>query len=217
MIIKNYEKEIARVLTAIYWQESNFRFENYKDGFIFTLVTYPRFMYGGETARIDWKARYKGKTITEVCEKVNEFYIEKKPDFYYSSWIQGKPTFKDWSSENGIPVLTEFQLKSKPFTEEDQRFGELLLHLHQKNIFFRIENVWDGGFDIRIIDPQITPSQIEIDDRNISLHPDLNVSTEEMYDDLLPTLDRDWISDINVRDLAEANDWLEEQLHTQMV
>jgi hypothetical protein len=217
MIIKNYDKEISRVLTAIYWQEENFRFENYNEGFIFTLVVYPRFMYGEKTARIDWRVRFKGKTMKEVCERVNDYYILNEPDSYYSSWIQGSPTFKHWTNENIVFVKQEFQLKSKRFTEEDERFGELLMELHRKKIQFRIENVWDRGYDIRIINPELQPSQIEIDDYNISLHPDLDVSTEKKYDDLIQALEDDWIADTNVRNLAEANGWLEDILHSQTV
>ena len=171
MIIKDYNKEIERVLTALYWNEHNFRFENYEGGFVFTLVVYPRFMYGGEAARVDWKARFKGETIKEVCEKVNEYYIVNEPDSYYSSWIQGKPTFKNWVFENDALILKQFPLRSKPFTDGDQRFAEILWQLHQKHIYFRIEDVWDNGYDDRIIDSKIKPTQIEIDERNISLHP----------------------------------------------
>jgi hypothetical protein len=198
MIIINYQEEIAQVLKAIVFSEDNFRFENYADGFVLSRTTFTRFFY---SLNVDWLVRFQGATIREVCEKMTDFYLHEEPEGYYSSWIQGKPTFKGYSAKT-------YPLEYTKPTEEQKRLSTIITELHKQRIFFRMEYIWDSDGLVSIIDPNVRPSNVETDIMNIAAHPDLNVSTAQHYNDLKPLPEKDWIEQLHVERFEDANDWL---------
>jgi hypothetical protein len=207
MIIINYQEEIARVLQAVDYSEDNFRFENYAGGFVFSRTTFTRFFY---PLNVDWLVRFQGTTIREVCEKMTNFYLRDDPDAYYSSWIQGKPTFRAHCGrdESGNDDAKTFPIKYTKLTDKQKHLSEIIMELHSRQIFFRMEYIWDGDGRVSIVDPNVKPSNVETDIMNIAAHPDLSVVTAEKYNDLKPLPEKDWIEKLDVEKFEDANDWL---------
>jgi hypothetical protein len=214
MVEMDYQGHLAQVLTAIYSTEDNFRFENYPSGFVFSRTTYSRVF---DPIDVDWLVRYEANTIKEVCEKMTEYYIREKPDSYYSHWILRKPTFPGLLGDkygNNHPY--DYPIIYGPLTVGERDFAIRLMQLHLSGILFRIESVWDSGYTISIVDPEIKPSNVDIDRLNIELHNDLRVDTSQNYTDLKPLPEKDTLHVISVEHLEEANSWLKRALFSKI-
>ena len=180
----DYHKQAAEILQCQYNNEENFRLENdiKNDLFIFTLAGVDGGVFDRGTLddlndgteiifetdeamlnrlsplpKIDWqpKDRFKGKTIGQTLEKYCKYCVKSDNKNYLNSWLKGYSKF-----------LAGWKIKYRSKRPNRFPFADVLQDLHLKKIPFRIECLWDDGFKAILIDQNVHPSRIEVDEFN---------------------------------------------------
>ncbi|WP_026259907.1 hypothetical protein [Segetibacter koreensis] len=131
--------------------------------------------------KIDWEpeTRFKGKTIAEVLEKYCKSCLKKRERNYLNAWLRGYSKF-----EAGWKVQYQSKRQNRfPVTDA-------LEDLHVRKIPFRIECLWDVGFTGFLVDKDVTPSRLQIDEYNDKQQ---FVDSEE----LLEVPEHDWVEKFN--------------------
>lgn len=201
--------EVAAVLKAFYYIEHNIRLENdLETGFyssrpwgLWSRDQVASFTFGEiicesdesftsrmtDNTAIDWSCRHHGDTPGEAVSKVF------------------------WDQIKEYPMLT------KTIADVDDHqipLSETLLKVHRSGMMFRIEMIWDDGFYLYLVNPNIKPTRPQIDNHNDKLRSDYEhgLISNPRY---LASPANDVIEKIpSVWPIAEINNWFLKKLST---
>ena len=219
----NYDRQLAEVLTCQYNTETNFRLENdvKNDQFIFTIVNatqeWSRIAHDFSTdahimsenvegalkrlvplPKFDWRPenRFKGKTIAKTIEQYAKSYLKKGyKDEYLSCWLHGYSKF-------GAGWKVEYAHSKRKFP-----VAKILEDLHRKKIPFRIECFWDNGFIGVLVNKEVTPSRVQVDEYN-------SIDREDIHN-LFEVPECDWLKRFYAPDIEEVvRKMVREMFHT---
>ena len=210
----DYHKQLAEVLDRQYRTEINFRLENdiVNNLFVFTI---PHSTGGWDRGtmddlsdgvqvlcetedamlsrlsplpKIDWtsETRFKGKTIADVIEKYCKYLFQKDKRDYLSCWLRGYSKFE---------AAWKVRYESKKYN--NFKIGDILEDLHSKKIPFRIEMLWDDGFRAILVNKDVVPSRIKVDEYN-------NKQQLVDVDELLEVPENDWIIKFHETEVEDA-------------
>ena len=105
---------------------------------------------------------------------------------------------------------------NKKLTKEEVRFADTIKQLHDAKIFFRIEGFWDIGFTVTIVDGQIKPSRVEVDEMNCLQFDNLNRDTTQQIEDLIAIPRPDWIEKVDDFYIENLSDKLAKYIGTKI-
>jgi len=138
--------------------------------------------------KFDWRPenRFKGKTIAQTLEQYAKSYLKKGyNDEYLNSWLRGYSKFgAGWKIE---------------YTHSKRKLpvAGILEDLHRKKIPFRIESFWDTGFAAILVNKEVTPGRVQVDEHN-------EYYRSEDIDNLLEVPENDWLKRFYAPDIEEV-------------
>jgi hypothetical protein len=195
--------EVAAVIYTLYAFEKNTRTENHPGlGFYVTIY--------GDWSRC-WMDSMKDSAPT-ILRETPGMLVERVTFDYAPCWHHRyhSPSLDQLMEqlherEFNHPRMELF-MTHNPYS--GVALGKTLEQLHANETMFRIERVWDVGFDVFIIDPAVRPLRMELDNINGPIYEQSKDTKSEDYV-FLPLPERDWLhAKDNVQSLQEVIDWL---------
>lgn len=210
----NYHDQLTEILNCQYCTETNFRLENDIENnvYVFTIPCWTggwdresldNLNDGAEVIcetedamlsrlsplpKIDWKpeTRFKGKTIAEALEKYCKSCLKKHERNYLNCWLRGYSKFwEGWKVKYGSKTCRRSPI------------ADVLEDLLLRKIPFRIGCRWDTGFTGFLVNKDVSPSRLQVDEYN-------NKHQFVAPDELLEVRENDWVKSFSEKEVYDV-------------